>query len=55
MAEEEDILDELEGAEAKKPIGMIIGIMPMGFFASAPSSSSNASSSSAITRSPAPY
>ena len=27
MAEEEDILDELEGAEAKKPIGMIIGII----------------------------
>ena len=27
MAEEEDALDELEGAEAKKPIGMIIGII----------------------------
>ncbi len=28
MAEEEDILDELEGAEGgKKPIGMIIGII----------------------------
>ncbi len=27
MAEEDDILEDLEGADKKKPIGMIIGII----------------------------